>query len=401
MDPALPVGERIKMCRERAGKSRAVVAGLVGRSTEWLKAAENGRLLPPRLPMLTKLAEAIGVGLQELTGDLAMPAALLSGPEHPALRAVRRAIDSAPLGLSVGPVPDLRAVEAQVSAAWALRDASGAHRTALGDVLPSLITVTSAAASHPQVSDRRQAAILYASALNLAQMFVSYQGDGNLVWRVSERALATARAADSPTAIAQAVWFLLEAFRTSGQWDSAHTLGEEALRLLDPVRGDSPELAGAWASLAFQEACTYAVEGVGGLAWHWFDRAAEVASVLPAASWHSPTSVSGRIVPVHAVTVAVELRQVGTALRWAGRVSPDELPARPRRSRHMIETARAHALRGDHRQVVEMLTDAVAAAPDSVRWNAYARGMARDLLSGPQSIRADARDLALTIGVAA
>ncbi|MFD8595437.1 helix-turn-helix domain-containing protein [Kitasatospora sp. NPDC059646] len=401
-DPTLPVGARIQLYRERAGKSRAVVAGLMGRSTEWLKSIENGRRLPPQLPVLMKLAEHIGVtDLTDLVGAVPGIQALTAGAEHPALAAVRRAVDAAPLVMPSGPAPDVRQVAARVARAWALRDASGAHRTALGGVLPDLIAAASVAASHPECADRRQAEALYASVLTLGQMYAAYQGDGNLVWRLAERALATARGSGDVVIVAQAAWFLVEAMRAAGQWDSAHTVAEEALRLLDPVRGDSQELTGAWASIAFQEAATYAVEGSAGQAWHWFDRAAEGAETLPAGYWHSPTSVAGRIVPVHAVTVAVELRQVGTALRWADRISADDLPARPRQGRHLIETARAHALRGESRQVLEMLTDANAAAPETLRWNGYARGMARDLLTGPQSIRSDARDLALAIGVAA
>jgi transcriptional regulator with XRE-family HTH domain len=60
------------MHRERAGKSRAVLGGLVGRSAEWVKALETGRLLTPRLPMLIRLAEVLGIDdLSALTGDQA------------------------------------------------------------------------------------------------------------------------------------------------------------------------------------------------------------------------------------------------------------------------------------------------------------------------------------------
>ncbi|MEU2014030.1 helix-turn-helix transcriptional regulator, partial [Nocardia sp. NPDC019302] len=53
------MGARIRRHRERAGMSRPVLAGLVGRSAEWLKAVENGRLQSPRLPMLLRIARAL------------------------------------------------------------------------------------------------------------------------------------------------------------------------------------------------------------------------------------------------------------------------------------------------------------------------------------------------------
>jgi transcriptional regulator with XRE-family HTH domain len=51
-------GERIQILRERKGFTRPVIAGLVGMSPSWLKGIERGTRLPPRLPLLVKLAEA-------------------------------------------------------------------------------------------------------------------------------------------------------------------------------------------------------------------------------------------------------------------------------------------------------------------------------------------------------
>ncbi len=67
-------GERIQILRERKGLSRPVLAGLVGMSAGWLKGIEQGRRLPPRLPVLVKLAEALAVG------DVAVLAGVGHGP---------------------------------------------------------------------------------------------------------------------------------------------------------------------------------------------------------------------------------------------------------------------------------------------------------------------------------
>lgn len=40
-------GKRVQFYRTRAGQTRAVLGGLVGRSAEWVKAIENGRLGVP------------------------------------------------------------------------------------------------------------------------------------------------------------------------------------------------------------------------------------------------------------------------------------------------------------------------------------------------------------------
>ncbi|MFE4973072.1 helix-turn-helix domain-containing protein [Kitasatospora sp. NPDC056651] len=402
LDPALPVGRRIQYYRERAGKSRPVLAALLGRSPSWLKQVESGALLPPRLPMLVRIAQHLGIDdLSLLTGEASMPTALYSGVEHGALDAVRRAVDGMPLGLVDGPAPNLDHLAVQLANAWRTRMTRGDHRTALAELLPSLVSAASSAVSHPDCADRRRAEVMYASALNLTQMYTAFQGDGNLVWRVAERALATARASGDPLAIGQACWFLVEAFRKSGQWDSAQLLTEDALRLLDPIRANTPELASAWADMAFHAAVTYAVAGEAGEAWGWIDRAAAVAECLPAAFWSAPTSGSRQAVGLHSVTVAVELRQTGTALRCARRLPAADVTAVPRRGRHLIEVARAHALRGEADSVVGLLTDAVAVAPETVRWNEEARAMVRGLAGARSPLREAGRRLADSIGMAA
>lgn len=59
---SVPFGDRLKRHRERLGMSRPVLGGLVGKSADWVKAVETGRLLTPRLPMLLRLAEVLQVG---------------------------------------------------------------------------------------------------------------------------------------------------------------------------------------------------------------------------------------------------------------------------------------------------------------------------------------------------
>ncbi|MGH3896946.1 MAG: helix-turn-helix domain-containing protein [Pseudonocardiaceae bacterium] len=56
LDPTLPMGRRIKILRGRRGLSRAVVAGLCGRSESWLKKIEQGTRQAVRLPTLLRLA---------------------------------------------------------------------------------------------------------------------------------------------------------------------------------------------------------------------------------------------------------------------------------------------------------------------------------------------------------
>nr|BFE85860.1 hypothetical protein GCM10020093_084610 [Planobispora longispora] len=104
--------------------SREVLAGMVGKSASWLKAVEKGRLLPPRLPMLLLLAEALQIrDLIELTGEQSVPVRMFSGPGHPALDSVRDAINNMPL-LPIGTVQPLTTLRARLDAAWRTRHSS-------------------------------------------------------------------------------------------------------------------------------------------------------------------------------------------------------------------------------------------------------------------------------------
>ncbi|MGW4085695.1 helix-turn-helix domain-containing protein [Streptomyces sp. NPDC004822] len=52
----LSIGERIAFYRKRRGYTQEVLAGLVGRSTDWLAKIETGRRKPPRIDMLAELS---------------------------------------------------------------------------------------------------------------------------------------------------------------------------------------------------------------------------------------------------------------------------------------------------------------------------------------------------------
>ncbi|MFI0219081.1 helix-turn-helix domain-containing protein [Streptomyces lydicus] len=54
----LTIGERIAFYRKRREYTQAVLAGLVGRSTDWLARVESGRRKPPGIDMLAELARS-------------------------------------------------------------------------------------------------------------------------------------------------------------------------------------------------------------------------------------------------------------------------------------------------------------------------------------------------------
>ncbi|TDD68147.1 transposase [Actinomadura darangshiensis] len=171
-------GERIQVLREHRGLTRPTLAGLVGRSASWLKGIENGRRLPPRLPILVRLAEPLGVGdVAQLAGtdmDIgdagSSPLASFSRIPHAAIPAVREAV-RAPLLTVPETGVAVPSLAARVAQAWCLWHGSATHRTDVGRILPALVRDARIAARAAEGEDRRTANAILSDVYALAQAY--------------------------------------------------------------------------------------------------------------------------------------------------------------------------------------------------------------------------------------
>ncbi|ACY96153.1 helix-turn-helix domain-containing protein [Thermomonospora curvata] len=399
VDPNLPVGKRIQYYRTKRGMSCEVLGGLVGKTGRWVRAVESGRLQTPKLPVLLAIAEALKIrDLGQLLGGQPMPTSTFRGPGHPALPAVRDAINA--IGVPDTAPPRLDHLAARVAAAWRARHAAPDHRTVLGGLLPELIRDARHAAYAYGGDDRRRALALLAEVYNLTQFFVAYQPDSGLLWRVAERALLTAQEAEEPRTIGGAVWLLAEAHRDAGDLDAAEQVIRDGMELLRPrLEQGGDDLRAMWGALHAAAAYTAARAGQKGTAWGWWDRAEEIARSLSADHYDPLTSFSRVVMGAHAVTLAVELRQSGESRRQAARHAAAAIPSQPRRGRHLVEVARAWQTAGDHAAAVDALADGYATAPETIRFNGYARQMITEYAGKPGPLRAPARDLAERVGL--
>lgn len=399
--PELTFGQRLKVYRERSGKTRAVLGGLVGRSAEWVKAVETDRILPPRVHMLDRMARALKVDVSALVGELSDRSAVVNGPEHPALASVRDAVNRFSLSADAPPEP-LSTLRARLDAAWRARHQASDHRTVLGGLLPGLLRDVQRAALGYEGGERRQSQALLAETLGLAQMFLAYQPAAELLWRVADRAMVAAQESGEPEAVACAGWFLCQVHRDAGDWDTAMAVTLDVLSVLEPHTADAnANLLALWGAVNFEAAYTAARAGEEGRAWRFWDRADRVAHRLPPDFYQPQTSFSRVVMGAHAVTVSVELQKSGEAVRQARRHDAAAIPSRPRRARHLIEVARAHYGKNDTEAAVGFLGQAYQSAPETIRFNGYARQITLDLLDGPRSTREEARDLAMKVGLVA
>ncbi|WP_432063336.1 helix-turn-helix domain-containing protein [Streptomyces sp. S1] len=376
----LAFGQRMQILRERRGMTRQVLAGLLGKSVDWVKSVESGRMQAPGIETVYRVAEALRVReLAELTGHGEYKVDLFLGPGHPRLAAVRSAIETRPLGTPTGAPPRPEHLAARLAVAWQARHQSPTHRDKIGALLPDLIRDAQLTVKHAEgpVQWRAAQAVL-AETYALAQFFLAYQPDPTLLWRVAERGMVAAEQSDDPHAIGISSWLLAQAHRDTGpsHYDQADDITAQALEYLTPLLPDATDdvlaIAGA---LQFEAGYTAARRGATATAWRRWDTAREMAERLPESYYHPVTSFSQAIMGAHAVTVAVELHHGPESVRQAAHADAATIPSRPRRARHRIEEARGYQLDGQPDVALATLEKAHAAAPETIRYNGYARAI--------------------------
>ncbi|GAA3737939.1 transcriptional regulator with XRE-family HTH domain [Spinactinospora alkalitolerans] len=386
---SLSFGQRLKLLRTRRGMTREVLAGLTGKSASWVKAVESGRLGMPKLSILLRLAEALRArNLSELTGQQSIPVDMFTGPGHERLPAVRAAVNAFP-ALTQRPAPPVAHLRARLDQAWAARHSAPNHREVLGLLLPGLITDAQLAAHQADSGRQRRAAqAVLAEVYALAQFFIAYQPAQDLLWRVAERGMVAAQDSGDAHAIGVASWLMAQAHRDAGDWDAADVVTSQTVRVLAPMLPDGPDdVLAIWGALQFEAGYTAARRGELGNAWGHWDTANDAAQRLPAAYYHPVTSFSRAIMGAHAVTVAVELRAGGESVRQAEHAPDSAIPSRPRRARHQIEQARAYHLDAQPDAALAVLDAAHDAAPETIKYNGYARRILLEELDARQSQR--------------
>ncbi|WP_127543497.1 helix-turn-helix transcriptional regulator [Actinoplanes sp. OR16] len=409
MDPyadSLAFGQRLQILRTRRGLTRDQLGGLVGRSGSWVKGVETGRLKMPKLEFILALAEALRVrDLSDLTGDQSLHVDLFAGPGHPRLAAVKAAVDAWPIATTREASPTTH-IRARLASAWSARHSAPNHREVIGLLLPELIRDAQIAVRQADTSpERRKAQAVLAEVYSLCQFFVAYQPDAALLWRVAERGLVAAQESEDSYAIGVAAWLATQAHRDSGaaHYDAADAVNLSTLDYLAPLLDDaSDDIRAIAGALTFEAGYTAARRGATGTAWRFWDTARAMAASLPAGFYDPVTSFSRAVMGAHAVTIAVELRQGGESVRQAVAAEATTIPSRPRRARHRIEEARGYQLDGQSEVALATLERAHEAAPETIRYNGYAKRIVlEEAESKSPTRRRRASELAVKIGLLA
>jgi transcriptional regulator with XRE-family HTH domain len=396
------IGKRIQIVRTRTGKSRAVIAGLVGRSEEWLRDVEKGRQGAPGLEMLLKLGQALGVrDLTELTGEHELLVGLSRRAGHAVVPAIREAIESVEL-TSSAPAVDANELRARVDRAWRLWHTSTRPRADAGAMLPELIRDGRRALRTLEGQERRTAAAALAGAYVLSEQVLAWVSDAPLLWLAADRAMAAAEIADDPVTLAAAAWVVGNVWRATGREEDAYLLAQDAIALLEPRLDGNQEAQALWGSCHLHAGITAARLGREGDALRGVDSAMGMARSMPVAMAHPWTLFGLPNAELTSVSVMVDLRKSGGALDAATVVDPDSIPSVDRRARLWLELSRAYGLQKDWIGTLGALKTATAVSEESMRCHPLSRNLAAELVThGGKIVEREARSLAVRLGVTA
>ena len=382
MTQHLTIGERVAWYRRRRGMSQEVLAGLVGRTTDWLSKVENNRIELDRLSVIRALADALDVTLGDL---LAEPTLMEWSNESgrrtvPALRAAlmdyRLLTPQLAANIAEGEPPALRDLRADVGEVW---DAYQASRYGFATrQLPLLLADALSAVRSYTGDEQQEAQALLAMVYQGAAMVLGKLGETELAWIAADRGLTAAQ--QSGNAVISGSLFRSVAFSllSTGRFETAVQLVNDAAGILQPGLGNaSPAYLSVYGTLFLTGSMAAARADDRATATAFLREADESARRLGSDGNHMWTAFGPTNVTIHRVATAGEFGDMQIAAELGQQLDTSGLPVE-RRVRHNLEVARALSAWNRTDEALAMVLTAEEIAPEQVRHH-Y---MSRELVLG-------------------
>ncbi|MFD9092402.1 helix-turn-helix domain-containing protein [Streptomyces collinus] len=376
MTTNLTIGERVAWYRRRRGISQEVLAGLVGRTVDWLSKAENNRIELDRLSVIKSLADALDVTL----GDLLAEPTLLewthdSGTRTvPALRsALMNYRQLTPLlGIATeGEPTSLDELSRNVAEVWnAYQESRYGFATRR---LPLLLADALIAAQSYQGRERERAHELMAMTYQGAAMVLTKLGETDLAWIAADRGLAAAQQSGNPVVTGSLFRSVAHCLLSNGRFDAAVQLVGDAGEYLRPgLQEPTPEFLSIYGTLFLAGSMASARADDRATTRMFLDEAKRAADRLGTDANHVWTAFGPTNVAIHRVATAAELGDMQIAVDLGPQIDTTGLPTE-RRTRHNLEVARALSAHNRMDDALAKVLEAESWAPEQVRSHYLAR----------------------------
>ncbi|MFE7959571.1 helix-turn-helix domain-containing protein [Streptomyces sp. NPDC057413] len=376
MTTNLTIGERVAWYRRRRGMFQEVLAGLVGRTVDWLSKAENNRLELDRLSVIKSLADALDVTL----GDLLAEPTLMdwttdSGTRTvPALRsALMNYRQLTPLlGVPTeGEATPLEELKNSVAEVWgAYQDSRYGFATRR---LPLVLADALIAAQTYDGRDRERAHELMAMTYQGAAMVLTKVGETDLAWIAADRGLAAAQQSDNAAVTGSLFRSVAHCLLSNGRFDAAVQLVSDAADYLRPgLRDADPEFLSIYGTLFLAGSMAAARADDRATTRAFLAEADHAAQQLGHDANHMWTAFGPTNVAIHRVATAAELGDMQVAVDLGPQIDTQNLPTE-RRTRHNLEVARALSAHNRMDDALSLILEAEQWAPEQVRSHYMAR----------------------------
>jgi transcriptional regulator with XRE-family HTH domain len=379
----LTIGERIAFHRRRRGYTQQVLAGLVGRSTDWLAKVETGRRKPPRIDMLTELARVLRVPLGELIG---LPVLMEDDREQDDVPAVRDALMS-PRRLSrllFGPEPEAQLPSPGPTAQLAEQvwnDYQGGRLGKVIAMLPALLQTALELEDRAAQSagDSRDCWAVSARVHHLAATTLAKIGESDISWLAAERAMRAADESGDSLVLASAARSGTHALLANGRYDDAMELGETTAGWMSARVDDSDPVALSLLGMTHLRAAIAAARHQDRrTATSLLNRAEALAGQLGSDENYWQSSFGPTNVVLHRLSAELDLDNISYVVA-RGQIDVDHMP--PERGvSYRIDYARALSLAGRGDDAFVELRAAERTSPQLVRNNPRVRDTLRDVI---------------------
>jgi transcriptional regulator with XRE-family HTH domain len=376
MTENLTIGERVAWYRRRRGLSQEVLAGLVGRSADWLQKAENNRIELDRLSVIRLLAEVLDVSIGDLIGEPtlldwtadsrsqtvpALRAVLMDYSQLSPLLAEDQASDPLPLDRLARRVGDVFEAYQQSRFGYVSAQAPGLLQSA----------VLAARAADGDTAGRAHE--LLALSYQAAASVLTKLGEADLAWIAAERGLTAAQRTENQVVLGSLFRSVAHTLLSTGRFQPAAQLVDRAAAVLSPGLGDADgEMLSVYGSLFLAGAMAASRAADRPTTRAFLIEAEQSARRLGRDANYLWTAFGPTNVAIHQVNTAMELGDVQIALDIGPALDTSGLPTE-RRVRHALELARAYSARNRRDEGLAVVLDAERLAPEQVRHHYISR----------------------------